>query len=84
MKTTLEIPDSLFRQAKMAAAREGTTLRAVVTRALMAELVDGSAFSAAPAWRKSFGGLRHLHGESSQVDAAVEEAFEQIDEDVWK
>ncbi len=40
MKTTLEIPDALFRDAKKRAADEGVPLRAIVERALR-ELLAG-------------------------------------------
>ena len=85
MKTTLDIPDPLFREAKMVAAREGITLRAVVTRALQAELQRGGhAGETPPPWRRVFGGLRHLRHERDVVDGAIEEAFEQIDESAWR
>ena len=85
MKTTLDIPDPLFREAKMAAAREGTTLRAVVTRALRAEFERSGHAGATPApWRRAFGGLQHLRKETGKINAAVEAAFEHIDEDAWR
>ena len=85
MKTTLDIPDPLFREAKMLAAREATTLRAVVTRALQAELGRcGDGGTTPPPWRRAFGGLRHLSGESGGINAAIEEAFEHIDEGAWQ
>jgi len=34
MKTTVEIPDPLFKEAKRFAEREGTTLRALIERGL--------------------------------------------------
>ncbi len=34
MKTTVEIPDPLFRQVKALAAKEGTSVKAVIERAL--------------------------------------------------
>jgi hypothetical protein len=42
MRTTLEIPDDLFKQAKMRAVQEGVALKEVVTRALVRELTPGS------------------------------------------
>ena len=84
MKTTLDIPDPLFREAKMAAAREGTTFRAVVNRALQAELERTRDAASPQPWRKAFGGLKHLRGESEVVSLAIEEAFEHIDEDLWR
>ncbi len=38
MKTTIEIPDPLFEQAKRIAAREGTTLRELIEAGLRREL----------------------------------------------
>lgn len=85
MKTTLDIPDPLFREAKMAAARDGTTLRAVVTQALQAELARREAVGQAPRPLPStFGGLRHLREDSEGIERAIEEAFEQVDEDAWR
>lgn len=42
MKTTVEIPDPLFRQAKQYAARHGLTLRELVTRGLETVLRGGA------------------------------------------
>jgi len=43
MRTTIDIPTPLFKRAKAAAARDGTTLRAVVLRALEAHLAKPAA-----------------------------------------
>ena len=69
----------------MVAAREGTTLKAVVTRALQAEFArDTSIEGSPPSWRRAFGGLSHLKHESDQINGAIEEAFESIDEADWQ
>jgi len=46
MKTTIELPDPLFRRAKVLAARRGTTLRALVVEGLT-RVADGPAVLAA-------------------------------------
>ena len=38
MRTTIDIPDSLFKRAKKAAAEQGVALREIVLRALSAHL----------------------------------------------
>jgi predicted DNA binding CopG/RHH family protein len=53
MKTTLEIPDPLFRKAKSLAAEKGIPFRELVTEALAEKL--RSAGSEARPWLKSFG-----------------------------
>lgn len=40
MKTTLEMPDALFRRAKTAAAKRGQSLKQLVTTALERELAN--------------------------------------------
>ena len=41
MRTTMEIPDDLFKKAKLRAVQEGVALKEVVTRALVRELTPG-------------------------------------------
>jgi hypothetical protein len=43
MRTTMEIPDDIFKKAKLRAVQEGVALKDVVTRALVRELTPGSA-----------------------------------------
>ncbi len=43
VRTTVDIPDQLFRQAKKAAAEQGVALREVVLRALRAHLAPTGA-----------------------------------------
>jgi hypothetical protein len=81
MKTTLEIPDFVFRRAKSLAAERGIPLRQFVTEAVQEKLKTTS--SERP-WMKHLGRLKHLHKERKQVERRVEEAFEQIDREVWK
>ncbi len=81
MKTTLEIPDFLFRRAKSAAAQRGIPLRQLVTEAVQEKL---KTTSEEKPWMKHLGKLKHLHKERKQIEKRVEEAFEQIDREVWQ
>ncbi len=73
MKTTVEIPDSLFRRAKSAAAQRGIPLRELVSEAL-ADKLSASRSQERP-WMRSFGGLRALRKESARINRIVEEEF---------
>jgi len=78
MKTTLEIPDAIFRRAKSAAAQRGIPLRQFVTEAVR-EKLKGPSGSADKAWMKSFGKLRHLRKETARINRLIDEEFEQIE-----
>jgi len=78
MKTTLEIPDPVFRKAKVKAAERGIPLRQFVTEAVEEKLAAAPVGSDKP-WMKFAGGLRHLHNETVRIDKLIEEEFEQIE-----
>lgn len=81
MKTTLEIPDPLFRRVKSRAAERGQTLKELVTEALQEKLAAGTgqAVSAEPEWMRGFGTLRGLRKETKRIQARVDEVFEVIE-----
>ena len=77
MKTTLEIPDALFRRAKSAAADQGIPLREFVSDAL-AEKLRAKGSGGKP-WMKGFGKLRQLHSETARIEGIIEREFERIE-----
>lgn len=81
MKTTLEIPDFVFRRAKSMAAERGIPLRQFVTEAVQEKLMTTS--QERP-WMRHLGQLKHLGKERKQIEKRVEKTFEQIDRDVWQ
>lgn len=78
MKTTLEIPDSIFRRAKSAAAVRGIPLREFVTEAVKDKLAADSKSDDKP-WMAAFGKLRHLRKENARIHRMIEVEFEQIE-----
>jgi len=78
MKTTLEIPDAVFRRAKSAAAERGIPLREFVTEAVRDKLVTDAKATENP-WMAAFGKLRHLRKETARINRIIEEEFEQIE-----
>jgi hypothetical protein len=81
MKTTLEIPDFLFRRAKSVAAERGIPLRQFMTEAVQEKL---KTTSQEKPWMKHIGKLKHPRRERKQIEKRVEDAFEQIDKEVWQ
>ena len=82
MKTTLEIPDAIFRKAKAKAAEQGIPLRQFVTEAVEEKLKTSG--SESKPWMQVLGELRHLKKENARIDRIIEEEFEQIEPDDWK
>ncbi len=81
MKTTLEIPDAVFRRAKARAAERGQKLREFVTEALQEKLAGRAhahEVDAAP-WMAGFGQLKRLRRETGRIGRVIEREFEVIE-----
>ena len=83
MKTTLEIPDTIFRRAKSKAAEQGISLRKFVTEAVEDKLKVASAAGKKP-WVKRMGKLKHLHKETERINRLIEDDSERIDPEMWR
>ena len=83
MKTTLEIPDPIFRRAKSVAAQRGIALRAFVTEAVEEKLASASRTEEKP-WIKLAGGLKHLHKETARINEILKSEFEKIEPEDWE
>lgn len=82
MKTTLEIPDRIFRRAKTVAAERGMPLREFVTEAVKDKLAADARAGGKP-WLKHMGKLKHLRKESARINRLIEEDSEKIDTEMW-
>ena len=83
MKTTLEIPDTVFRRAKSVAAARGIPFRELVTEAVRQKL-EAEAAAAGRPWVKLMGKLKRLHKETARINALIERDSEQIDPEMWR
>ena len=72
MKTTLEIPEPIFRKAKEVAAKRGIPFRALVSEALAEKLRDQRVQDEKP-WMNALGKLRKLHKETAKINRLIEE-----------
>ena len=77
MKTTLEIPDDLFRRAKSTAAQQGIPLRELVSEAL-ADRLRPHPRQDKP-WLKTFGKLRDLRKESARINRIIDQEFDKVE-----
>lgn len=80
MKTTVEIPDQLFREAKTAAAGRGLSLKTFLTEALKEKL-------AGPRRRSSQWPVqppRLAKGEMRSIQSTIDGEFSRIDAEDWK
>lgn len=72
MKTTLELPDSLFRRAKSSAARKGQTMAAFVTSAVEAKLAADETAATEKPWMEFKGLLRNDRKEANRILRRIE------------
>ena len=88
MKTTLEIPDALYREVKVTAAQTGKTVTAIVQSALKRELTANTnqpdAQTEKP-WTKWAGCLSEIPKEEhKKIRLRIEETFSEIDKEMWQ
>jgi hypothetical protein len=80
VKTTLEVPDPLFRRVKSKAAERGQSLKEFVNEALEEKLASRTtAGPREPEWMRGFGKLRRLRKETKRIQERIEEAFEVVE-----
>ena len=84
MKTTLEIPDALFKRVKLSSVSSGTTLKRYIAEALETRLSQESSKNVEKPWMKNFGNLSHLRKETRRIEKIIENEFEAIDSEGWK
>ncbi|HYI10727.1 MAG TPA: hypothetical protein VEK57_16825 [Thermoanaerobaculia bacterium] len=83
MKTTLDLPDEILKNAKASAAIRGETLRDYVAAALESRLRHESAPGRAPGgWRSVFGAVRRT--DVAAIDQIVSRDLEEIEPDDWR
>lgn len=80
MKTTLELPDALFRSAKAQAAERGQTLKQLVTEALQEKLAPRRRTAGGePPWMRGFGELKRLAPETQRIQKRIDAEFEVVE-----
>lgn len=83
MKTTLDIPDDVFRRTKATAALRGESLKEFVTKALRARLdMDSAKVPAVTGWRTVFGRARAA--EVAEIDEILASDLARVDADEWR
>ena len=82
MKTTLDLPDRLLREAKATAARKGLSLKGFVAEAIGEKLAAEGQGRSKP-WLRHFGALGHLRSETRRIERIIDENFERIDPEGW-
>ena len=82
MKTTIELPDATFRQAKVLASSRGMTLKQLFTEALEDRLrrdaLDRATVGREAPWMTGFGALADLAAENRRLARVIDDEFETL------
>ena len=82
MKTTVEIPDTLYRQLKARAALQGQTVKDFLVEAVRAKLASGKAPSKRKTgWSAAFGAADPK--DVAEVQRIIDEEFSNVNPDDW-
>lgn len=82
MKTTLDIPDDLYREIKALAALSGRTVKDLVTELLRKKLEEERNSSGQRGWRSVFG--QAPAAEVRRVQRVIDEELSRVDSDEWR
>jgi hypothetical protein len=84
VKTTIELPDDLFREAKTVAARRGISLKSLVTNSLRESLAAVKSAPPDRPWMKFYGCMKDVPAdELTGINRRIEEECERVDEKDW-
>ncbi|MDH7502372.1 MAG: hypothetical protein QHJ82_06610 [Verrucomicrobiota bacterium] len=87
MKTTMELPDTIFRQTKALAARKGIPLRQVVVEALAQYLKADKETAGDKPWLRAFQNVKKDQGlarELRELERRIVESCEQVNPEGWE
>jgi len=87
MKTTLELPDELFRRVKSTAASRGMLMKQFITEALAEKLAASAPKPDPKPWMQFYGCMAtdpKLRTELRRIEQIIEDEFGQVDEADWK
>lgn len=84
MKTTFELPDNLFKQAKVYAAIHSLSLKELFRQAISEKLANTEKNLPQKPWMKFYGKGKNLKNELEHLDNIIESEFETIDYEEWK
>lgn len=83
VKTTIELPDPILRQARILAAARGTTLKQLFTEALKERIRTETARAGEPEnsrpWMAGFGELSHLSEETRRIQRIIDDEFGRLE-----
>ena len=81
MKTTIDIPDAVFRKAKARAAERGISLREFVTTALVDKLQRREAVPVRDSWPRL---AKADPEETKRIQSIIDDEFSSVDRDDWQ
>ncbi len=82
MKTTIELPDALYREIKARAALNGQTVKSYITESLRRSLGHEERRPEERGWRAAFGKVPRAA--VREVQASIDTDLSRIDPDEWR
>jgi len=84
VKTTIEIPDDLFRRVKIFSAVKGIPLKVLFAEALAEKVNEPESQEAVRPWMEFYGKGEGFINDLEEIDAVIQDEFEIVNENEWK
>jgi len=84
MKTTIELPDPLFKKVKNYARQRKRSFKDLVVEALKRIVAEADSAVDEPEWKRCFGRFRGSQAETRAIQEIIDNELSKVDPEEWK
>jgi|GEM_PF-1612777 len=84
MKTTIDLPDDLFKKLKLYAKQRQRSFRDLVIESLKRIVIESEHYKVEPEWARCFGRFAGSKAETAEIQSIIDRDLSQVDREEWR